>query len=142
MARATYRDCTRLRDYTGDLSLRHHDLAGSVFGDPRQNGCGILFFAFNSGDPRGSCAENPRCRRHNHITIHRGSRDARGVHRRLYRVAVAIGRAKPWQIFPVFLLLYRFRSGFALDRLNPIGRDTSKDFLIIVPHFWHDPDTV
>ena len=86
--------------------------------------------------------KNSRCWRHYHTPIHRGSGDVRRVYSRLYRVAVAIGCAKPWQIFPVFLLLYRFRIGFALDRLNPISRDTSKDFLIIALHFWYDTDTV
>ena len=112
------------------------------FGDSCQNGCGILFFAFNSGDTWGSCAENSRCWRHYYTPVHRGCRDARRIYSRLYSIAVAIGCAKPWQIFAVFLLLYRFRIGFALDRLNPISRDTSKYFLIIVPHFWYDTDTV
>ena len=142
VARAAFRDCARLRDYTGHLSLRHDNLAGTILGNPRQNGCGILLSALNSCDTWCSCAENPRCRGHYPTTIHRGSGNARLVYSRLYRVAVAIGRAKPWQIFSIFLLLYRFRIGFALDRFNPISRDTSKDFLIIVLHLWHYTDTV
>ena len=130
------------RDYTRHLSFRNDNLAGTVLGDSRQNGCGILLFALNSRDTRCSCAENPRCRGHHHTTTHLGRGNARLVHCRIYRVAVSIGRAKPRQIFSVFLLLYCFRIGFALDRLNPISRDTPKDFLIVVAYFWHYTDTV
>ena len=112
------------------------------FGDSSENGCGILLSALNPCDTRRSCAENPRCRRYYHTTTHRRRGDAGCVYCRLYRVAVAIGRAKPRQILSVFLLLHGFRVGIALNRLNPISRNASKDFLIVVAHLWRDPDTV
>ena len=110
-------------------------------GIPAKNGGGILFPTLNSRHTRCGCAESPRPRRYDYTAPHRGWRNARFVYCRLCCAAIPTGRAKPRQILSLFVLLYRLRARFPLNRPNPVGSNTSQNSLIIVPKLWYHTDT-